>query len=56
MIIEAPLLTFSSLTQVIKGITSIQEISGGDARYFPVMLGLQLTATTVGKKGRRIFQ
>jgi hypothetical protein len=51
MIIEAPFLTFSPLTQVIKGITSIQEISGGDVRYFPVMLGLQLTAATIGKAG-----
>jgi hypothetical protein len=35
------------LTRVIKGITSIQEISGGDVRYFPVMLRLQLTAATI---------
>jgi len=51
MTIEAPSLKFSSLTQVLQGITSIQEISGGDVRYFRVMLGLQFTGATIGKAG-----
>jgi hypothetical protein len=45
----APFLTFSPLTQVLKGFTSIQETSGGDVRYFRVMLALQSTAATIGK-------